>query len=108
MFQRIFFVLTCLVMAGVDLQPALMAQSADAGQSQSALDINLLSHGRSAFPAIWRPYRPAALPPVDSANGPVLSNYMRQGKLALSLSQFLQLVVENNLALEGARYNYLI
>jgi outer membrane protein TolC len=108
MVQRRFFYFTCLLVTAVGLHQTLMAQSADTGQLQSALDINLLNQGRSAFPTVWRPYRPAALPPVNTANGPIVSSFIRQGKLALSLTQFLQLVVENNLTLEAARYNYLI
>jgi outer membrane protein TolC len=106
--QRFFFYFACLVAFNAALQPVVVAQSADTPQPASPLDINLLSQGRSAFPFVWHPYRPAPLPPVDSSNGPIVSSYISQGKLALSLSQFLQLVVENNLAIEAARYNYLI
>ena len=108
MLQRILFCLIWLFAVGFALQPALLAQSADSAQPAPQLDINLLNQGRPAVPFIWRPYRPVSLPPVDASNGPIVSHDIQQGKLALSLSQFLQLVVENNLTLEAARYNYLI
>jgi outer membrane protein TolC len=72
------------------------------------LDIGLLNQGRVVFPRVWNAYRPASLPPVDPNNGPNVSSRIQQGKLALSLNEFLQLVVENNLTLQAARYNYMI
>jgi hypothetical protein len=83
-------------------------QSKEPAQTAPALDLDLLSQGRPMFPLIWQTFLPAPIPPVDPNNGPKVSSYIKQGKLALSLSEFLQLVVENNLALQAARYNYLI
>ena len=105
--KDIFLYFLCFFVANLQLLGAAL-QSSGADQPVSQVDINLLNQGRPAFPSVWRPYRPAPLPPVDSSNGPMVSSYIRQGKLALTLSQFLQLVVENNLAVEAARYNYLI
>src|SRR5215467_12381687 len=80
-----------------------------AGQPQSStMDLELLSRGRPMLPLVWNAFRPAPLPPVDATNGPKISGRVQGGKLELSLSEFLQLVVENNLGLEAARYNYLI
>jgi hypothetical protein len=76
--------------------------------ASAQIDIHLLNQGRTVFPQVWHAYRPAPLPPVDAMNGPQLTNYSHQGKLALTLNQFLQLVIENNLTVEAARYNYLI
>jgi outer membrane protein TolC len=76
--------------------------------AEDPLDIGLLNSGRIVFPRVWTAYRPAPLPPVDPNNGPNVSNRIQQGKLALSLNEFLQLVVENNLTLQAARYNYMI
>jgi outer membrane protein TolC len=108
MLKRISLCVLCLLAANFAVQPLLMAQSAGSGQATSQLDINLLNQGRPVFPLIWRPYRPTPLPPVDKSNGPIVSSYIQQGKLSLSLAQFLQLVIENNLSVEAARYNYLI
>ncbi len=79
-----------------------------AAEQPSPIDIDLLSRGRPMFPRVWDVYRPAPLPPVDGSNGPQVAAHIQQGKLFLSLSEFLKLVVENNLGLQAARYNYLI
>jgi outer membrane protein TolC len=77
-------------------------------QSAPALDLNFLSNGRPWSPQLWNNFRQVPLPPVDGKNGPLVSSYIRQGKLALSLSEFLHIVIENNIGLQAARYNYLI
>ena len=79
-----------------------------AAEQPSPIDIDLLSRGRPMFPRVWDVYRPAPLPPVDGSNGPQVAAHIQQGKLFLSLSEFLKLAVENNLDLQAARYNYLI
>jgi outer membrane protein TolC len=77
-------------------------------QTPPTLDLELLSRGRPTFPLVWQNFRQVPLPPVIRNNGPKVSGYLSQGKLALSLSEFLQLVIENSFALQAARYNYLI
>src|SRR5262249_33936336 len=52
-----------------------------------------------------QPYGPATLPPVDLQNGPELQSLLTGASMPLSLARFLQLVVENDLGLEDARYN---
>ena len=96
--KAIFLCLLCLFVANSKLF----------GQTTSPNDLDLLSRGRPAFPLIWNTFRPADVPRVDPNNGPILTSYVKQGKLALSLAEFLHLVLENNLALQAARYNYLI
>ena len=82
--------------------------SAEKAPATPSPELQLLSRGRSVFPTIWNAYRPIPLRPLDFSNGPEVSRYIQEGKLALSLSEFLHLVVENNLALEAGRYNYMI
>jgi len=112
MLKRVFLCVICFCLANFAVQTPLFAQSAGSVgpgvESTSLLDINLLNQGTPVSPRVWQAYRPVPLPPVDATNGPQLASYIQQGKLALSLSQFLQLVVENNLTLEAARYTYLI
>ena len=108
MAKSTFLRMICIGLLGLSFQAKAWAQSTESAGPASLLDINLLNRGRSTFPQVWQPYRPAPLPSVDSNNGPELTNYIHQGKLAVTLDQFLQLVVENNLAVEAARYNYLI
>src|ERR1051326_8325133 len=100
--MRAVLCLLCILVANTGLQTPASAQST------GRFDIDLLMNGRSTFPLVWNAYRPAPLPSVNFSNGPKAADYVQQGKLALSLSQFLQLVVEDNLTLEAARYNYLI
>jgi outer membrane protein TolC len=72
------------------------------------LDESALRNGNAAFPFVWKPYRPPFLPPVDLRNGAQLVKHLADGKLQLSQRDFLQLVVENDLDLLGARYNFAI
>ena len=83
------------------------------GLAQSALaddppriDLSAMRDGQQPFPAVWKPYRQPTLPPVDLENGPVLRGMSGEGPIQLSIDQFLKLVVENDLTLEGARYNF--
>lgn len=75
---------------------------------QPRLDVSALRSGRSTFPRVWEPYRPAPLPPIDLQNGASLESRVDDGALRLSLRDFLQLVVENDLTLLAARYNFAI
>jgi hypothetical protein len=61
-------------------------------------------------PSIWRAYRQTPLPQPNLANSSDLSQMLREGegKLQLTLNDFLKLVVENGLDIEADRYNYLI
>ena len=99
--------LLCIFVANLPVFAA-EPQSAENAPAAPPPDLELLSRGKPVFPAMWNAYRPIPLPPVDSSNGPKVSRYVQQRRLSLSLSEFLQLVVENNLAVQAARYNYLI
>ncbi len=88
---------------------AAVAGSSPAGaQDSPRLNLNALRAGNSAFPLVWKPYIPMALPPVDLRNGSRLSQRLANGSLKLSLREFLQLVAENNLDLLATRYNFAI
>ncbi len=76
------------------------------GQS-GPIDTQILSRGPSAL-RFWNPYRQTPLPPVNTANGPLLEQSIHDGKLELSLAEFLRLVVENGLDVETDRYTYLL
>ena len=81
--------------------PFLLAQTAP-------IDADLLTRGPSAASRPWKPYRVAPLPPLNTANGPLLRQAVREGKLQLSLADFLRLVVENGFDVESDRYIYLL
>ena len=71
------------------------------------IDTEILSRGPSAL-RLWTPYRPMPLPPMNTRNGPLLEQSIHDGKLELSLAEFLRLVVENGLDVESDRYAYLL
>ena len=98
MSKGIFLCFLCLFVADSKLY----------AQSTSPFDLEFLSQGRPLSPLLWKSFRQVPLPPIDAKNGLQLSSYVKQGKLALSLSEFLHLVLENNLGLQSARYAYLI
>ena len=79
------------------------------GQAEqpAPIDSQILSRGPSTL-RLWSPYRPMALPPVNTKNGPLLEQSIHDGKLELSLAEFLALVVENGLDVESDRYTYLL
>ena len=77
-------------------------------QSDDLIDGDFLNRGTSIFPKIWKPYSPAYLPQPNLSNSPRLTELLREGRLELSLNDLLRLVVENSLALEADRFNYLI
>jgi outer membrane protein len=82
-------------------EPLLLAQS-------TPIDADLLSRGPTAVSRPWKPYRVLPLPPINAVNGPLLRQAVREGKLQLSLADFLRLVVENGFDLESDRYIYLL
>ena len=96
--QRSCWFLVLALLAGVPLR----------AQSSGLIDGDFLNRGTPLFPKIWKVYRPAYLPQANLQNSPRLSSSLRDGKLALSLNDLLQLVVENSLALEADRFNFLI
>ena len=91
--KGIVLCILCLFVANFSL---FAAEGDSTGNAPSALtpDLELLSRGKPVFPRIWHAYRSIPLPPIDRENGPKVSRYIKEGKLALSLSEFMQLVVE--------------
>ena len=71
------------------------------------IDTQILSRGPS-FLRFWTPYRLTPLPPLNTKNGPLLVHSIYDGRLELSLTEFLRLVVENGLDVESDRYDYLL
>jgi outer membrane protein len=83
-------------------------QPTDSERTTPKLNLELLSRGRPFSALVWKRFQQIPLPPVNSSNGPKVSSHIQQGKLALSLTEFLHLVVENNLNLDAARYDFMI
>jgi outer membrane protein len=87
---------------------AMLALAPLGAQTENPIRADFLTRGQSSFPRLWRPYQPADIPPPNFRNSPRLSRLIHDGKLELTLDDFLRLVVENDLALEADRYTYLI
>jgi outer membrane protein len=62
------------------------------------------SHGTTAFPDVLNPYRPDPIQPLQLENSPRLRDLIRNGRLQLSLSEALELAIENNLDIAVQRY----
>ena len=63
------------------------------------------SQPKPAFPSLLAPYTAREVPPPSFINTPRINQLLRDGKLYLSLSDAIALVLENNLDLAIARYN---
>src|SRR5215472_6914762 len=62
------------------------------------------SHGPSAFPDLFTPYRPIGLEPPVLANSPRIEQLIHDGKLSLTLQDAIELALENSLEIAVQRY----
>ena len=98
---------SAIVQLGALLLLAVVPLAGQQGRQPDPIDTRILSRGPSSK-HFWRPYRPTLLPPLNTSNGPLLERSIRDGKLELSLAEFLRLVVENGLDVESNRYSILL
>jgi outer membrane protein TolC len=91
--------------AGVVLVGVALAPRPLRAEDAQPIDLRALRHGASAFPVLWKPYRPMPLPAMDLRNGALLRARLAAGTLQLSMREFLELVVENDLDVHAARYD---
>jgi hypothetical protein len=61
--------------------------------------------GSPIFPSIFAPYRVKEVPRPNYTNSPRIGQFLKDGKLTLSLNDTIALGLENNLDLSIARYN---
>jgi len=87
---------------------ALLIMAAPLIAQPAAIDADFLSRGPSGMPRVWKSYSQVPLPSLNTGNGPLLQGAIHDGKLALSLTDFLRLVVENGFDVESDRYIYLL
>jgi outer membrane protein TolC len=87
---------------------ALLLAAAPLIAQPAPIDADFLGRGPSALPHVWKPYSLVSLPALNTNNGPLLQGSIHDGKLALSLADFLRLVVENGFDVESDRYIYLL
>jgi outer membrane protein len=62
------------------------------------------SRGPSAFPNLFRPYRPIGLEPPVLANSPRIEQLIHDGKLSITLQDAIELALENSLDIAVQRY----
>ena len=74
-------------------------------QDARPIDLAKIGRGTKPFPLIWQPYREQPLPKMHLDNGQRLQRHLTDGRLRLSLQEYLQLVVDNDLDLLSARYS---
>src|SRR5579863_7157092 len=87
---------------------ALLTAAAPLLAQPAAIDADFLSRGPAVLPGVWKSYSQVSLPSLNTSNGPLLQGAIHNGKLALSLTDFLRLVVENGFDVESDRYIYLL
>jgi outer membrane protein len=66
------------------------------------------SHGQPWFPTVLAPYTPMHIATPNLTNSADLQQYMKNGKLYLTLQDAITLALENDLDIAVARYNPLI
>lgn len=72
--------------------------------SSLGLAKHAFSRGPSAFPDLFRPYRPIGLEPPVLANSPRIEQLIHDGKLSLTLQDAIELALENSLDIAVERY----
>ncbi len=95
------------------LQPVfLAAQGVGTPNSTQALPVRMnpiglpdFTKGRKPFPNVIQPYAPFEIAAPDYGNGPGLDKLFRDGKMYLSLSDAIQLAIQNNLDVAIQRLN---
>ena len=82
---------------------AQQAPTPPVGQPTPNLD---MSFGNTRwFPSVWGPYETPYVPETKMSNSERLSSLLSDGKLHLSISDLIELALENNLDIAVARYN---
>ncbi len=85
----------------------LSKMAALAGFAYSA-EIPDYSLGGRYFPQIFRPYLVQRIPPPDLTNTKSLTDMVREGHIELSLRDLIKEVLDNNLDISTARFNYFL
>lgn len=84
--------------------PAPPPQAPIAPVSSLGLAKHDFSRGPSAFPDLFRPYRPIGLEPPVLANSPRIEQLIHDGKLSITLQDAIELALENSLDIAVQRY----
>lgn len=84
--------------------PAPAPQAPIAPVSSLGLAKHDFSRGPSAFPDLFRPYRPIGIEPPVLANSPRIEQLIHDGKLSITLQDAIELALENSLDIAVQRY----
>lgn len=84
--------------------PAPPPQAPIAPVSSLGLAKHDFSRGPSAFPDLFRPYRPIGIEPPLLANSPRIEQLIHDGKLSITLQDAIELALENSLDIAVQRY----
>ncbi len=84
--------------------PSAQTQSAMPSSSQP-FNVKEYSKPRPAFPNLVAPYTPRRTKEPNLANTPRIDQFLRDGKLYISINDAIALALENNLDIAIARYN---
>ena len=90
--------------SSVPAAPSAQTQGSTATGSQP-FQVKEYSKPRSHFPDPLAPYTPRHVEPPNLANTPRIDQFMRDGKLYISMDDAVALALENNLDIAIARYN---
>jgi len=90
---------TCFLLLVLSLTYKSAAAQQPSGQGPD------YSKNPEAFPRVLNPYRSQKIPKPEFNNTAAVSQMIHDGKLQLSVTQFLAAVMENNLDIASARYN---
>jgi outer membrane protein TolC len=97
------FMLIASVVLTAPRAPAQQAPAAPAAPRAQNLDTNF---GNTRwFPDLWGPYLSPYVPEAKMSNSELLHSLLSDGKLHLSISDLIELALENNLDIAVARYN---
>lgn len=84
--------------------PAPPPQAPIAPVSSLGLAKHDFSRGPSAFPDLFRPYRPIGIEPPVLANSPRIEQLIHDGKLSITQQDAIELALENSLDIAVQRY----
>ncbi|HEV2176675.1 MAG TPA: TolC family protein [Terriglobia bacterium] len=82
-----------------------MAQPSSTESNQPAAGTNVDFRSRNAFPNPFAPYSEPVVPATSLSNSSLLQSLTQNGKVELSLTDALDLAIQNNLDIAVARYN---
>ncbi len=91
--------------APVPAAPSAQMPAQRAVSSTQPFHVEQYAHPRSHFPNPVGPYTPRHVAPPNLSNTPRIDQFMRDGKIYISMNDAIALALENNLDIAIARYN---